>query len=274
MPDWLREPNPPLPSAKKVQAPWFERTLLKMRATAAKTIGAETIARSSGLLQSIHPTAKAVGFLCALVATAMATSLDLLAGVLALIVLAAFLSRVPLGSFLGRVAAAVAFFGLVVAVPVALQAGLASAATILLRLGTGIALAQLWTLTTPWHCLLRSLGSLGVPRTVLASATLTYRYLFVMLETLGDMVEARTARQVGAWSKRQARTYAGTGSAVLFAKSYALAEETHLAMQARGFDGTIQRRKTAKWNFADAAAALAGAGFLAVVLLQGAFHAL
>ena len=36
------------------------------------------------------------------------------------------------------------------------------------------------------------------------------------------MVAARTSRQVGACDKRQARIYAGNGTAILFAKSLAL----------------------------------------------------
>ncbi len=287
-PEWLREPNPALPPATKAKAPWFERTVLRMRAAVAKTIAAETVARAPGLLQSVHPTAKAIGFLCALVATGLAPTPYPLLLLLSLALAAAALSRVPLKVFAERVVGATAFFGIVFAAPISLAAvtpgpvvgrffsepGLHSAGMILLRLATGIALAQLWNLTTRWHHHLRSLSSLGVPRTVLAAATLTYRYLFVMLETLGDMVEARTARQVGACDKRQARTYAGTGSAVLFAKSIALTEETHLAMQARGFDGTIRQHKPPRWAFADSATVLTGIAILAIVLLQGAFHAL
>ncbi len=53
----------------------------------------------------------------------------------------------------------------------------------------------------------------------LNTAAITYRYLFVMMETLGEMVEARTARQVGACTKKQARTLRRRRHrAILFAK--------------------------------------------------------
>jgi len=287
LPSWLKEPNPDLPAAKIAKSQWFEKTLLRMRNTVAKTIAAETVARAPGLLQSIHPTAKAVGFLCALVATGISASPYPLLILLAATLAATSFSRVPLAEFAARVTGTTAFFGIVFAAPISLQAvtpgpalgifsvpGLHSAGMILLRLATGISLALLWNLTTRWHHHLRSLGSIGVPRAVLTAATLTYRYLFVMLETLGDMVEARTARQVGNCDKKQARSYAGAGSAVLFAKSVALTEETHLAMQARSFDGTVRRHHQKTWVLADSATALAGVLILALVLLQGAFHAL
>jgi energy-coupling factor transporter transmembrane protein EcfT len=71
----------------------------------------------------------------------------------------------------------------------------------------------------------------------LNAATLTYRYLFVIVETMCEMTEARTSRQVGACTKDQGRSYAGQGAAILFAKSQAFTEEMHQAMLSRGFDG-------------------------------------
>lgn len=292
LPRWMGQANPSLPAPREVKSPWFETTLLKMRDTVSKTIASEEVARSSGMLQSIHPTAKAIGFLCALIATGVGSSLWVLGSLFIATWLAACCSAVPMRSLGARVGGGVLFFGLIVAVPLSLNAvtpgptsfhlagiafsnpGLILAATMILRIATGITLAMLWNLTTPWHLLLRSLGTLGVPRPILMAATLTYRYLFVMIETLADMVEARTARQVGGCDKRQMRVYAGTGTAVLFAKSLALTEETHLAMQARGYDGVVRQPQIARWRPADAMVVFAGITFLATVLLQGAFHAI
>ncbi len=275
LPAWLREGPVALGRAAPLKTSWFEATVLKMRGAIAKTIASETVARSKGFLQSIHPTAKAIGFLSALVATGLAQSPLTLSGLLFAGLVAAAASQVPMGDFVTRVGGAVIFFGMIIAIPLAFQpgptlllgmssTGLTLAATILLRLATGISLAILWNLTTPWHRMIRSFGSLGVPRQVLSTATLTYRYLFVIMETLGDMVEARTSRQVGACDKRQARAYAGAGSAVLFAKSLSLTEETHLAMQSRGFEGVIKQPQVKAWKLADIATALAG---LAVLLM-------
>ncbi len=291
LPLWMQQPNSPLPAAKATKAPWLEKTLLRMRAALAKTIASEEVARSKGLLQSIHPTAKAIGFLSALVATGLATSPLVLCTILGFASIAALVSAVPLKNLAARVSGAVLFFGLVVAAPLSLAAvttgpiafriagvafsspGLQLAATILLRLATGITLTLLWNLTTPWHLLLRSFGSLGVPRPMLTTATLTYRYLFVMLEVLGEMVEARMARQVGACDKSQARNYAGAGTAVLFAKSLALTEETHLAMLARGYEGVVRQTERTRWKLADMVISAVGVTLLISVVLRGSFYA-
>jgi cobalt/nickel transport system permease protein len=291
MPRWLAGPNGPLNAAQTTKSPWIEKTLLRMRSAIAKTIAGEEVARARGLLQSINPLAKAIGFLSALIATGLASSPWTLAGLLGAVVFLARSSNVPLAGFLARVGAAVLFFGAVMAIPLSLEAvtpgpiafqvfgvalsatGLRLAMTLLLRLGAGIGLALLWNLTTKWYQLLRSLHSLGTPHLFLTTATLTYRYLFVMIETLSEMVEARTARQVGAYSKRQARTYAGAGTAILFAKSLAFTEEMHLAMESRSYGAFPESAKQPALKLRDFALILAGLIPLAWVILHGRLHA-
>ncbi len=291
MPLWLKQANPSFQAAKKAKTPWSGQMILRMRATIAKTVASEAVARTSGILQSIHPLAKTIGFLSALIATALTQSVwTLLLLILSVLVLAQT-SSVPMKSFAERVVGSVVFFGIVVAVPLCFQSvssgpvavhvvgvalsttGLRAAAMFLLRLSAGISLAMLWNLTTRWHQLLRSLHSLGVPHLFLTTATLTYRYLFVTMETLAEMVEARTARQVGAYDKKQARTYAGSGTAILFAKSLAFTEEMHLAMVSRSFEAFPKASKRSVWRLPDLCAMLAGVLTLLVVVLHGSLHA-
>ena len=108
----------------------------------------------------------------------------------------------------------------------------------------------------------------------LTTAALTYRYLFVIVETLAEMVEARTSRQVGACDKTQARVYAGNGTAILFAKSLAFTEEMHMAMQARSLDSVHRNQQKARWRTADLGAVLTGVMCLVLIVLQGNYHAL
>jgi energy-coupling factor transporter transmembrane protein EcfT len=93
-----------------------------------------------------------------------------------------------------------------------------------------------------------------------------------MVETLAEMVEARTARQVGAVDKRQARTYAGSGTAILFAKSLTFTEEVHWAMVSRTSAGEAPYSTSSKWTLFDAATALAGVAALVIALLQRSRH--
>ena len=232
----------------------MERTILRIRSTVEKTIGAEEVARRRGLLQAVPPMPKAVLFLLLLAGTSLATAPAPLLALFFSCLVAARLSQVPFRPLATQVLGTALFFGPVLALPVSLVAvtpghaafqlgrigfsepGLRMGGTILLRLVAGIALASLWCQTTRWHLMLASLKAIGTPRLFLSAAALTYRYVFVLLSALAEMVEARTSRQVQAVTNNEAREYAGSGTAILFAKSLALAEETHFAMQARGFD--------------------------------------
>ena len=291
IPIWMTRPNPSLPAATRAKSPWFETTLLRMKSTIEKTIAAETVAHAGGYLQSIHPLSKAISFLALLVSVGLSRTPVELMLLLVMATTTASVSKVPLKPMLIRVAEAVAFFGLVVAVPLSLQVvtsgpvafswlgilvtrtGLHSAFMILLRIAAGISLAMVWNLTTKWHELLRSLGSLGVPQAFLATASLTYRYLFVMIETLAEMVQARTLRQVGACDKSQARTYAGNGSAILFSKSLTFTEEVHQAMLSRSFNRKSVQPLRAKWTLHDTCFLSVGILALTWIIYQGVFHA-
>ncbi|MHB8636010.1 MAG: cobalt transporter CbiM [Fimbriimonadaceae bacterium] len=285
-PTWMGNPNPRSLVAVNMRSPWLERSLLRMRSTIAKAVASELVARSPGLLQLINPFAKTASFLAALIAVSLASAPASLVALLLGVGIAAWQSHVPPREFWARVGGGVLFFGVVLAVPVSLQVvtpgptllhvlgaplsatGLQAATLILLRLACGMSLAILWHLTTRWHDLLRTLRVLTLPEVFITTATLAYRYLFVMIETLSEMVEARTARQVGACDKRQAHSYVGAGTAVLFAKSLTFTEEMHWAMISRDCDSKIARRRSARWNLRDHATVLAGMAALTLVLLE------
>lgn len=292
MPEWLTQKNPARTADVGHESQWLRKTIEKMRKTVEKAIASEEIARSNGFLQSINPLAKAIGFLCLLIASGIARSVWPVTAFVGLVIVLAALSRVPLKAFCSRVVETVLFFGLIVAVPLSLRSvtsgpsefrilgvdvsstGLHSSEMILLRLCAGISLAMVWTLTTKWNELLQSLRAIGVPQMFLAAATLTYRYLFVVVEALAEMVEARTSRQVVPNGKNQGRTYAGRGTAILFAKSQAFTEEVHQAMVARSFDRIRRTRINSNWKAIDSIAVCLGVACLAIAVLSGVSRAI
>jgi cobalt/nickel transport system permease protein len=94
--------------------------------------------------------------------------------------------------------------------------------------------------TTPLPMLLRGFEMTGAPRFLLMVAQFLYRYLFVISEEAQHMRKAAMARgaTVNGLAGNAARFRAAAGAlAVLFARSYARAEEIHRAMLARSFPG-------------------------------------
>lgn len=255
LPGWLKGDTVARPSKHTNHRPTRDLiggVLSRARATIEETVVTERIARSKGWVQAAPTLPKTLAFLVVLAWVSLAQNPLLPLGACLVAVLAAASSSVPVNGFVRRVVGSVAFFGLALALPVSLQAvtkgpvaislgpisfsttGLSLAALLLSRLGASISLALLWILTTRSHRMVRSLQAIGAPEGLVTALLLTYRYLFVLLETLSEMVTARTSRQVGSPDKEQARAYAGAGTAILFAKSLALTEELHQAMVSRG----------------------------------------
>jgi energy-coupling factor transporter transmembrane protein EcfT len=68
---------------------------------------------------------------------------------------------------------------------------------------------------------------------------MTYRYVFVILETALDMFESRKSRTVGVLEPAERRRLTAATAGVLLGKSLQLSGEVHLAMQSRGFRGEV-----------------------------------
>jgi energy-coupling factor transporter transmembrane protein EcfT len=93
---------------------------------------------------------------------------------------------------------------------------------------------------------------------------MTYRYIFVILQTALDMFESRKSRTVGVLAASERRRLAASTAGVLLSKSLLLAGDVHLAMRSRGFQGEVYllqdfRAVAADWCWL--------AGFAAVVLV-------
>jgi cobalt/nickel transport system permease protein len=167
---------------------------------------------------------------------------------------------VPLGTWFGH--------------PVGLtRQGLDAAALVVSRVAVSISLVVLLTLTTPWNRLLASLRAVFVPRVFVQVLGMTYRYLFHLVNGVGEMYIARTARTV----RRdrdvvKGRAFVAATAGALFGKAHALSEEVHLAMVARGYTGSTRVLRPLRPRAVDAIwAAACLATIIAVVGVDGVF---
>ena len=270
LPAWLRTTNPVVVSGR-APSRWLQQTVAQVRRTYAKTIAFESIARAGHGASQLNPVAKAISFLGLLVAASVVRSPGILAAIAGMGLVSALSARVPLVGLLRRVLGSAAFFGLVLAIPVATAwvtpgveaarlgefaltwPGLERGGWLLARLATAILIASVWQSTTRWNDLLGSLARLGVPEIFITMAQMTYRFLFILLETLGDMTQAREARQISGYGARGSRAYAGAGSAILFAKSATTANEVQMAIEARGGMARSMHLRDSSWSWLDSA---------------------
>jgi cobalt ECF transporter T component CbiQ len=295
-PNWLLVETsgaPPLScSGKRRRGGAIEKTLDGLAKLIRQALASEEIAARRGLLQRLDARAKLLGMIGLLIATGLVRHIPVLLGLYALTLVLAAASRIGLGWFAKRVWLFIPLFTGVIVAPAMFsfvtpgevvlplghwfghevgltRQGLTSAALIVCRVATSISLVLLLTLTTSWSRLLAALRALFVPRLLVLVLGMAYRYLFVLLDSVAEMVTARRARTVAAKrSRRGERAVASFSAGALFGKAHALSEEIHQAMLARGFSGEVVSLERAHIGLIDVVALVACLA-LAILVVGG-----
>jgi cobalt/nickel transport system permease protein len=222
----------------------------------------ERWSRGDSVLHRRHAAVKILVALALLISIGTLTSHSALAGALylALLVASASAARLPVfGILLG--AAAVLPFAICFAAVSVLAGEPAQAVLLIVRTWLSAQVAILLIATTPMPRLIAGLEALHAPEFLLQVMQFLYRYLTVLAEEAGTMLQAGSARAgtLRTLRFREAAAMAG----VLFARSYARAQAIHQAMIARGFEGRLPAIRQAPFRLADAGF---GAGAVAVVI--------
>jgi cobalt ECF transporter T component CbiQ len=217
---------------------------------------AEDIAKQRGLLQSLDPRVRLLGLFAMLLAAILSRKLSVVAALFVVAVLIAVASRVRIGTLATRVWLIVFGFTGVIALPaifvtpgVAIasngrfaitEQGVRAACLLVLRVETAATLTTLLVLCTAWSHVLKALRALRLPREVISILAMTYRYVFLLVDTAGQMFESRQSRTVGIIPAQEQRRMAARTAGVLLSKSVSLSNDVYLAMQSRGFRGEVQ----------------------------------
>ncbi|KTB47945.1 cobalt ECF transporter T component CbiQ [Dehalogenimonas alkenigignens] len=146
----------------------------------------------------------------------------------------------------------------------ATDGGLKFISTLLARSWLSVLALILLTSTTPLPALLKGIERLGAPRVLVMILSFMYRYLFLLIDEVLRMKQARDSRSVGSPpASFQARTV-GSMIGSLFIRSYERGERVYAAMAARGFDGQSRTFNELAFDGTDIAA---GAALSLVLIL-------
>lgn len=234
----------------------LEHTLHGITETLERSLFAEEISTRPGLLQSLDARVKVISVLALLLSVSLSHSLLSISAVYVLSLVLGLASAIPADFLLRRVWLALPFFtGMLVLPalfitpgPALLQlplgiavttTGLHTALFLLLRVSTSVSLTLLLILTTPWNTVLSALSVLKVPDVFILILGMTYRYIYLLLRVVNDMFLSRKSRVVGRLSTSENQKMLAAVSATLLNKSLNLSSEVYLAMQSRGFRGSI-----------------------------------
>lgn len=110
------------------------------------------------------------------------------------------------------------------------------ALTLLTRALGGAAALNFLALTTPMVDVIELLRRLHVPALLIDLMTITYRYIFILLENLERMVTAQSSR-LGYANLRRSMVSAGLLASRLFIETYQRSQRLQTALDSRGYSG-------------------------------------
>jgi len=259
---------------------YIERTIASLIAASERAAIAEQVAFSKGALQRVDARVKVAGLFALIIVVAASRRLGVIAALFVIAAILAAASNIRMRRLAGWVWLPVLFFTGAIALPAIFltpgrpiaffgviaitEQGLRAAAFLIGRAETASTFSALLVLTTPWPWVLKALRIFRCPMIVVAILGMTYRYIFVILQTALEMFEARQSRTVGILPPSERRRLASSAAGVLLSKSVQMSGEVHQAMRSRGFRGEIHllqdfRARATDWCWLAGFALLAAA---------------
>lgn len=246
----------------------LDHSILEITGALEQTLFAEEISTREGLFQSLDARVKVISVLALLIGVSLSHSLLVIFGVYLIVLLFAWLSSIPPGFLIKRVWLALPFFTAPIVLPalfitpgpvlwhlplgiVITHTGLNSMLFLLLRVSTSVSLSLLLVLTTPWNTVLSAMSILHLPDVFVLILGMTYRYIYLLLHIANDMFLSRKSRMVGRLSTGENQHMLAAISGTLLNKSLNMSGEVYLAMQSRGFRGTIVTLKPFQLRWKD-----------------------
>lgn len=233
-------------------------TMIGFARALARAMASEQIARQAGLLQSLDPRARVIGLFSMVAAAVLSRKIAVVGALFLVAVILGILSGVSIAMLAKRVWLVVLGFTGVIALPaifltpgdpvrafaggplhITVQ-GLQTAALLITRVETAVTFTSLLVLCTLWTHVLKALRAFRLPQEAIMMLAMTHRYIFLLVETAGQMFESRQSRTVGVVSGPAGRRITVRTAGVLLSKSIELSNEVYLAMQSRGFQGDIR----------------------------------
>ncbi len=235
----------------------IESTLVGLTRAFGHALVSEQVAKKRGLLQALDPRVRVAGLFALVLAVVLSHRITVILALFGAAVLIALLSKVSVATLATRVWWVALVFTGVIALPALFltpgdiaftfasgslritEQGLQAAALLITRVETAVTLTTLLILCTPWMQVLRALRAFHVPQELVMILAMTHRYIFLLAETAGQMLESRQSRTVGVMDGALQRRMTARTAGVLLSKSVELSNEVYLAMQSRGFQGDV-----------------------------------
>ena len=239
----------------------FDKTIEHVIKYLNESIFFEKYTRTSGFLQNIESRVKIIALVVFLIGSVLSKHILTLIIFNFTALLLAYLSNIPITLYLKRVYIFIPIFAGIIAIPAMFNIvtpgkdifvilntphisvtyeGILYAITFTLRVTTCVSFAVLIPITTQWNKVTSAIHKLGVPEVVITITNLAYRYIFLLLNFVLDMMYSRKSRVINKLGMVESWKEAGKAIGALFIKTYEMGEDTYYAMLSRGYSGEIK----------------------------------
>ena len=119
-----------------------------------------------------------------------------------------------------------------------------------LKVFNSLTLTFLILLSTTFYRLIKALRFIRVPSLFILIITLSYKFIFIMAQTVEEMYLALRSRWIGNKDRKETQKIIAGRMGFLFRKSWMRYEDIYKAMSARGFTGelTLSGKETITWQ--------------------------
>ena len=200
-------------------------------------------------LSKIDARVKVISLITMLVSISLLEKISSLMILYILSILLAYLSRIDIRLFFKKTWLFIPIFTAIVAIPSLFIVpgrlefgftidGSVVALRLVLRVVTSISYSMLVILTTRWTKIISSLKAIGVPNIFVVIASISYRYIFLLLESAEKLYLAKKMRTIKTDIKQE-QNWVGSIVGILAVKTHHLSREVHQGMISRGFSKDI-----------------------------------
>jgi len=254
---------------------FIEKPIIGILSFLKDTVANESYALKKGLLQSIEPRVKIIGFLVFIIGCILSRDIRQLVLLYLICIFLATVSKIDLVYFLKRTWIFIPIFSFLIAIPalfdifspgetlfnlkifgfvlIITKEGFNSAVLFVSRVAVSVSYIVLLDLTTLHTTLLKALKIFKIPKIFLMTLGMTYRYIYLFLEIIERTYLAIKSRLGGLITYRKGNEMVSWNISYLWLRSYALAQDVYLSMLSRGYDGEPRCLDDYKLSFKDIA---------------------
>ncbi len=259
---------------------FISKTMDEIASFISSSIYSERYASVNGLMQKVDARVKIAIILSFIFLSVYTSSIYVLLLLFSMAFLLSILSRIPVRHYLSRVFLFVPLFTSMVALPSIFSfitpgesmiaignvsityEGLRAASFLIARVTAAVSFSILLITTTRWNELMNAMLSFKAPKIFVMIADMSYRYIFLLLNSLQNMLLSARSRAVGSIGAINSwKIYAPVIGAI-FIKTHEMNEKVYLSMLSRGYG--IESRS--KEKFFNAGTAAIAASFLLIAI--------